>query len=264
MNLINYLTILSTLFIVTQAVTEDSVVFAARSTTSKSSLSKLKCNVPIVVDPFDKTLLPYIKKKDPLKCSSNFYYADLDLKTGIIKPNYSIMKSCMCKWNALKIIMRSSDKNQYVFNDYQPFNASIDMNQLRKKKNSDLVVISCRCGFFKIEKSEKLFSYPNFKTDNRREKASIQYDRTADKAIVQNRIKKCPVSPNVVVIVIESLSYLNFKRHMQRTQDLFKQHFNSTMVEFEAVIKVGENSYPNMITLMTGEPPKHFKWPYGN
>lgn len=233
--------------------------------TALARSTKQRCNVPIVVDPFDKSIAPYIRKKDPIKCYNNFYYAELELKTGIIRPNYSIIKekSCTCTWNALKILLRSADKNEYIYNDFKPFDSPIDMNELRKKKNTDLVLIRCRCGFFKIEKSEKLFSYPSFKLDNRKEKAPIQMDETVEKATVEKGIKKCPVAPNVIVIVIESLSYLNFKRHMKKTQDLFAQHFNSTLVEFESVIKVGDNSYPNMITLITGQPPRHYRWPYG-
>ena len=50
---------------------------------------------------------------------------------------------------------------------------------------------------------------------------------------------------------------------MKKTQDLFAQYFNSTLVEMQGVIKIGDNSYPNMISLITGHPAKHFKWPYG-
>ena len=236
------------------------------ATTLARSITKQRCDQPIVVDPFDKSIAPFIRKKEPIKCYNNFYYAELELKTGIIRPNYSIIKekSCTCTWNALKTLLRSADKNEYIYNDFKPFDSPIDMNELRKKKNTDLVLIRCRCGFFKIEKSEKLFSYPSFKLDNRKEKATIQLDETAERATTQKGIKKCPVAPNVIVIVIESLSYLNFKRHMKKTQDLFAQHFNSTLVEFESVIKVGDNSYPNMITLITGQPPRHYRWPYGN
>ena len=235
------------------------------ATLARVPITRQRCNVPIVVDPFDKSIASYIRKKEPIKCYNNFYYAELELKTGIIRPNYSIIKekSCTCTWNALKILLRSADKNDYVYNDFKPFDSPIDMNELRKKKNTDLVLIRCRCGFFKIEKSEKMFSYPSFKLDNRKEKAPIQLDETVEKAITEKGVKKCPVAPNVIVIVIESLSYLNFKRHLKKTQDLFAQHFNSTLVEFEAVIKVGDNSYPNMITLITGQPPRHYRWPYG-
>lgn len=258
-----FLSKLFIIFIILNCLTINSVRSAK---SAKASVSRQKCDVPIAADPFDKTLLPYIKTRTPPKCFNNFYYAELDLKSGVIRPNYSLIKekSCSCVWNALRIIMRSVDKNQYYYKDFQTFNAPLDMKELRKKTNSDLVLIRCRCGFFKIEKTEKLFSYPNFKLDNRRKTATIQLDETLDRAkIEKNGVKKCPVAPNVVVIVIESLSYLNFKRHMKKTQDLFDQHFNSTMVEFEGVIKIGDNSYPNMITLITGEPTKDFKYPYG-
>lgn len=234
-------------------------------TSPRLPLYKQRCNVPFTVDPYDKSIASYIKTKEPNKCSNNFYYAELELKSGIIRPNYTIIKekSCTCVWNALKIIMKYSDSNQLIFKEFIAFDSPIDMIELRKKKNTDLVLIRCRCGYFKVEKSEKLFSYPNFKIDNRREKAPIQFDDKIEKATIEKGIKKCPVSPNVIVMVIESLSYLNYKRHMKKTQKLFAQHFNSTLVEFEAVIKVGENSYPNMITLITGKPSRHYRWPYG-
>lgn len=268
MNLVKHFIVLKIFFLILAYINaETTTVVNATILASppRQPISRQKCTIPSHIDPFDKSILPYIKKKEPNKCSNNFYYAELELKSGIIRPNYSIIKekSCNCSWNALKIIMKAGDGNQYLFNNFQTFNSPIDMNQLRKKKNSDLVLIRCRCGFFKVEKSEKLFSYPNFKIDNRREKAPIQYDPNAEKATVQRGVKKCPVSPNVVVIVIESLSYLNYKRHLQKTQDLFAKHFNSTMFEFQSVIKIGENSYPNMISLITGQPARHYKWPYG-
>lgn len=219
-----------------------------------TDFSTAKCDMPTSTDPFDKAILPYIKTKEPIKCESDFVYAELDLKTGLIEPNYQIIneRSCFCQWNALKIIIRSDDYNQYVFNNFQQFNTSIDMNDLREYKNSDLVLIRCKCNLIK---SEKLFSYPNFKLDDRSERATIKFDEKLDKVELDNNgIKKCPIAPNVIVLVIESLSYLNFKRHMKQTQALFNSEFKSTMVEFQSVVKIGENSYPNMISLITGQP----------
>lgn len=212
-----------------------------------------KCDVPTETDPFDKSILPLIGKRTPTKCHNNFFYAELDLKTGIIEPNFSKIKSnsCACKWNALKIITRTFDRNQFVFTEFQPFKSPIHMEELKEKKNSDLVLVKCRCS---QSRTEKLFSYPNFKLDNRKQNAPIQLDKNVDKVEIENGTKKCPVAPNVIVMVIESLSYLNFKRHMKKTQSLFEQDFNSTMVEFKSVIKMGENSYQNMITLITGIP----------
>ena len=55
--------------------------------------------------------------------------------------------------------------------------------------------------------------------------------------------------PNVLLLAIDSTSYVNFKRHFIRTEKLLNKH---KFFELRGYNKVGSNTYPNMIPFFTG------------
>ena len=56
--------------------------------------------------------------------------------------------------------------------------------------------------------------------------------------------------PSVVVLVVESLSRLNYLRHMQLTQEAFQQLGN--VFYLRGLTKMADNSHPNMVPFLTG------------
>ena len=56
--------------------------------------------------------------------------------------------------------------------------------------------------------------------------------------------------PNVLLLAIDSISYLNFKRQFPKTKSLLKEHH---FYELRGYTKVGTNTFPNMIPFLTGQ-----------
>ena len=55
--------------------------------------------------------------------------------------------------------------------------------------------------------------------------------------------------PNILLLAIDSISYINFKRHFIRTEKFVKQH---DFYELRGYNKVGQNTFPNMIPFLLG------------
>ena len=55
--------------------------------------------------------------------------------------------------------------------------------------------------------------------------------------------------PNVLLLAIDATSYVNFKRHFNKTQELLK---GKDFFELRGYNKVGQNTFPNMIPFLTG------------
>lgn len=54
---------------------------------------------------------------------------------------------------------------------------------------------------------------------------------------------------NVLVLGIDSISWLNFRRHFPKTQSFFTRHQFTPMYGFN---KVGDNTFPNLVGVLTG------------
>ena len=61
--------------------------------------------------------------------------------------------------------------------------------------------------------------------------------------------------PNVLLLAIDSISYLNFKRQFLKTKSLLKEHH---FYELQGYNKVGANTFPNMILFLTGHNSQKF------
>jgi hypothetical protein len=59
-----------------------------------------------------------------------------------------------------------------------------------------------------------------------------------------------PTKPNILILFVESLSNLAFKRSMKKTASRMKKNGAIVMENF---IRSGENSFPNMIAFLTGQ-----------
>ncbi|RWS10905.1 hypothetical protein B4U79_03397 [Dinothrombium tinctorium] len=64
----------------------------------------------------------------------------------------------------------------------------------------------------------------------------------------------------VIILVIESLSRLNFIRSLPRTRRAFES-LSSDFFYFEGITKIADNSFPNMVPLLTGLRPYHKEFP---
>ena len=67
-----------------------------------------------------------------------------------------------------------------------------------------------------------------------------------NKAFFNNKRK-----PSVLILAIESLSRLNYLRHMQMTKEAFERLGN--VFYLKGLTKMADNSFPNMIPFLTGK-----------
>ena len=68
---------------------------------------------------------------------------------------------------------------------------------------------------------------------------------------IRNSESQAKNRPSVLILVIESLSRLNYLRHMQLTKDAFESLGN--VFYLRGLNKMADNSFPNMIPMLTGK-----------
>ena len=97
--------------------------------------------------------------------------------------------------------------------------------------------------------------------DNRNEseiQEKVKHFKPSDPDLIHNQIiplipiiNKTSDSkvPNVLLLAIDSTSYMNFKRLFKRTENLLKKN---DFLELRGYTKVGMNTFPNMIPFLTG------------
>ena len=61
--------------------------------------------------------------------------------------------------------------------------------------------------------------------------------------------------PNVLMLGIESISWLQFRRHFSFTKGLAEKHGFHPMYGYT---KIGDNTFPNLIAALTGQPPLYY------
>ncbi|XP_053214189.1 uncharacterized protein LOC128397485 [Panonychus citri] len=74
--------------------------------------------------------------------------------------------------------------------------------------------------------------------------------------LINNRSTK----PSVMLLIIESMSYLNYKRFMSKTELAVSKLSNFFILR--GVNKLADNTYPNILPLLTGYRPYYEKWPF--
>lgn len=56
--------------------------------------------------------------------------------------------------------------------------------------------------------------------------------------------------PNVLLFVIDSMSNSNWRRNLPKTLKFLKDKYRSII--FKSFVKVGDNSFPNAVSFLTG------------
>ena len=57
------------------------------------------------------------------------------------------------------------------------------------------------------------------------------------------------VAPNVLLLAIDSMSFVNFKRHFHKTEEFLRKNNFSELLGYN---KLGQNTFPNMVPFLTG------------
>lgn len=80
--------------------------------------------------------------------------------------------------------------------------------------------------------------------------AFLPLKQSVEKRCNQAAQRKKVDSINPLIIGLDSLSRLQFQRQMRRTHQFLRKNMNS--IEMEGYNKVAENTYPNLVPLLTG------------
>ncbi|KAL7741748.1 hypothetical protein ACLKA6_000359 [Drosophila palustris] len=152
--------------------------------------------------------------------------------------NITDLSTIKCKYSELQ--RKSDTANQYLKS--VPFKLT-DTVQL--PKDLEFITVECfdamdtniyvDCHFFAIDKPEK-----KHRTKNQ---SSSRFNDTTQDAATDHRL-------SVMVLGIDSVSHLNFQRQMRRTASYIRQ--NLSHVEFWGFNKVGDNTFPNLVPLLSG------------
>lgn len=81
----------------------------------------------------------------------------------------------------------------------------------------------------------------------------IDVEKRSTTASAQNRVKK---KLNVIFVGIDSISRLNYLRHFPKTRQYLSEHLFP--IDLKGYTKVGDNTFPNLVPLLTGHFYQHY------
>lgn len=203
------------------------------------------------INPLDESVIGFMKKYEnfitcPLNDSNlnNLTNSFLDLKSGIIHVCCSINITC-----SFRNFKRMGD-NVIKYNRRQDvtdhFRKMKDTN-LENMKLYELDMIKLRTDFIEIScgSHNKSYAFPT----------SVYYSRNiTTKSNITSSSN--PKRYNIFILIIESMSRINFKRYLNLTGESIQSIINAKKSQYynlKGSTKIGDNSFPNMFTLFTGK-----------
>ncbi|KAH8334131.1 hypothetical protein KR059_006910 [Drosophila kikkawai] len=195
----------------------------------------------------DDTIEQFIYKPRQFSCGKTLLrssdtvpgrlHLDLDAKELLVHYNITDLSAVKCNY---KEVTRKTDAK----NNYGPrVNFSLD-KVVQLSPNAEFLCLWCYdahgkcifkdCHFFAVEK-------PRIKPVSR--KGANQGSFNASKEVGQERL-------SVMILGLDSMSHLNFLRQMTRSANYIRK--NLSHVEMWGYNKVGDNTYPNVVPLLTG------------
>ncbi|XP_054717823.1 uncharacterized protein LOC129227306 [Uloborus diversus] len=195
-----------------------------------------KCSLPRI-HPFHPSIWSYLTPPKPIVCVSrrgNWTYIDhqgrlMVNNTAIAENGYVIGKSLNCFWSpVLRAGPNEEDdlKVKYGNESYLPPEGVI------LPSNIEVVRATCQnFAFFKIY--EKIHAHIRNVTFDSSRAAPLHH----------------PI--NIFIFGLDSLARTAFIRHLPHTYRYLTEDLNMTV--FRGMNKVGDNSYPNLIAILTGD-----------
>ncbi|XP_020807010.1 uncharacterized protein LOC110183160 [Drosophila serrata] len=164
-------------------------------------------------------------------------HLDLDAKELMLHYNITDLSAVKC--NYTEVIRKTDDKNSYGPGG----NFSLD-KVIQLSPKAEFLCLWCYdangrgifkdCHFFAVEK-------PRIKPVSKKSANQASFNHT--KEMGQERV-------SVMILGIDSISHLNFLRQMTRSANFIRK--NLSHVEMWGYNKVGDNTYPNIVPLLTG------------
>jgi hypothetical protein len=256
------------------------------------------CEIPLQVHPFDPSIAKYLKAAKPIQCPVKKEYAVQNDTSSEVRAVTKMIENdgVICMWNTIEPIFLGNQTLKYRNANWQRFdNDVVNMNKLnltnihvlckhnwvfetysqffewpvlpdddrRQKaliKSSDRSVAS-------VDRSSRQGNGVNDEEELELAKQQLQQPQTvqlnetgSDGLSANDPIPStCPASPNVLLLMVESLSRLNYLRYMNRTRDVLAS-WPGVVRPLDGVFKLGDNSYPNIYPLLTGRPAGELKY----
>lgn len=191
------------------------------------------CRIPDM-NPLDSSVAQYIFREKPIVCNNNtppLIESNLTslylLRSALLSYGISDISALKCCYSNFKRVVPSSKDadNKVSFNSKcVPFNISVTVSE-------EFVQVKCSYNGSNIYKD--FFSFVPIKA------------KLVDKSVKKS---KYPML-NVLVIGLDAVSRLNLHRQMPKTVQIL-QDLNA--VEFLGYNKVADNTFPNLIPVLTG------------
>ncbi|RWS05586.1 hypothetical protein B4U79_03153, partial [Dinothrombium tinctorium] len=200
-----------------------------------------ECLLPLNVNPFDSRVTPYlIKMPNRIHCPktelSRFYSIGANGESLTFVDENGILKKLNVPHHLNCVYQNFSRKgdsdDEIVYSEEKPLLSELNLIAL----NIEFVSVKCH------ENGDLVYSNTHF------------YPST---------LKQLPKSdeylPSVIILVIESMSRLNYLRFLKQTKSAFESLGN--FFYLKGLTKLADNSFPNMVPLLAGLRPYEGEFP---
>ncbi|XP_053214186.1 LOW QUALITY PROTEIN: uncharacterized protein LOC128397482 [Panonychus citri] len=228
------------------------------------------CELPFNMDPYDPMIKVFIHQENSfINCSKSndsfynlsdgkslSYMNDVDGIVHIFRiQEYD--KSLKCLYQQFDRDGESDKKIKYF--EWKPIiGYELDLEKL----GIEFVIIECFLSNELIYTNihswpSRVPSSSSLRIVNNSSSFSSSFELTINESqLINNRSTK----PSVMFLIIESISYLNYKRFMSQTELAVSKLSNFFILR--GLNKLADNSYPNMMPILTGHRPRYEQWPF--
>lgn len=182
------------------------------------------CHLPIDVSPFDPSIERYLERHPSVvHCSEAHNFQPLtyiDENSGVLLQNLS---TYTCHYQVIK--KHPHDDNLVLYESKKLLDAR---QGFQLTDNENYVKVECCCHQNKNYENVHFWFNPKLRTDH-----------------AVNNV-------SVLILVVESLSRLNYLRYLNQTRHVLEKELGN-MFYLEGLNKMADNSFPNMVPLLTGK-----------
>lgn len=212
-----------------------------------------KCHIP-VLDPWHQSIVKYVRVEEPMNCSdiisesieedNNNNYITTTIKTlTFVRSNRLYFTREAIRNGALsgQCCFRKIDRSQENDDDLEYHDDCILLQEDGIEIDVPLIEIKCD--------SEALNNYTNVHT-------FVVHDEEEESALKRVATDKLNNDDyyNIIMLGVDTVSRLNGIRQLSKTLKLLNSLYHT--LEFVGYNKVGENTFPNLIPLLTGLKPE--------
>ena len=222
------------------------------------------------IDPWDDTIAPFITEKENfVSCPPDNSVAEhgiksyLNIETGVVHVETKRSKRVTCYYSTFK---RGGDDSVMVSKEEELF---LDGNQDKSEwqhyelnmitLQTDFLKISCGYGF-RYGVYSRAYSFPTvaFYSKQKSVKSKETMETSKKKVTIQDSRSPSKQAQrySVFILVIESMSRINFNRFLNLTSVAIEEKVRSgetTFYNLKGLSKNADNSFPNMVALLANE-----------